>query len=374
MINVFEPQLKESDISAVNEVLRSKWIGRGVVTKQLTLDLAKTFHVNDNQITITNSCTQAAFILAEYLKSKGYSQVFLPSMSFVGIANAFLSNNFKINFIDVASTSGNAEIQNIEGLQIPNNSILILNQYCNGSETTLEIAEFCRSREIILIEDAAGAFGGQLEGKTFGTFGDFGIWSLDAMKTISAGDGGIIYSKDPNISMELAERIYLGLKSESGISKSSDHFDKWWEFDISGPFSRSITNDILAALAVSQLSRIEEKLEIRSSLVSGYKENLSGLSDLGFFTENKLVTRSSSYLMPVMIRDKRDQLAKYLLENEIYTTFRYFPLHTLSIFSSNSYLPETMKLSNEILLLPLHEGLTHENIEYISERVREFLD
>lgn len=374
MINVFEPQITESDITAVSEVLRSKWIGRGKITQQLASDFARAIDAHEDQITLTNSCTQAAFILAEYLKGKGYVNAYLPSMSFVGIANAFQSNGFNMHFIDVSHTSGNVEMENLEPLNIQNSSVLILNQYCNGSQTTLEISNYCKARGIVLIEDAAGALGALLNRKALGTFGDFGIWSLDAMKTISAGDGGIIYSNDSNVSKELAERIYLGLKSESGVRNSAEHFDKWWEFDISGPFTRSINNDILAALAVSQLSRLEEKLRIRSSLVTAYQQSLSGISDLDFFDDNPLISRPGSYIMPVLIREKRNQLARYLLDNAIYTTFRYFPLHTLSIYSSATFLPNTSTLSKEILLLPLHEGLTLVEVENITQKVREFLD
>ena len=132
MINVFEPQITESDIDTVNEILRSKWIGRGKVTGQLATDFSRVIKTSQTNITVTNSCTEAAFILAKYLRSRGYRRVFMPSMSFVGVANAFLSSEFNLTFIDVSINSANIEIENVIAANIPEKSILILNQYNNS--------------------------------------------------------------------------------------------------------------------------------------------------------------------------------------------------------------------------------------------------
>jgi aminotransferase len=373
MINVFEPQITEDDIKAVNEILRSKWIGRGIMTKKLTSEFAKVIKTTESNVTITNSCTEAAFILAEYLRTKHYSRVYLPSMSFVGVANAFLANGYEVIFIDVSLESANIEIENIIQADIPKSSILVLNQYNNSSESIEEICRYCSSRGILLIEDAAGAMGAEIRNQAVGTFGNFGIWSLDAMKTVSAGDGGIIYSKDREDTLALSERIYLGLKSESGLKSASEHFDKWWEFDISGPFPRSILNDILASLAVSQLSRLNEKLMMRSELAQIYFNELQGLNNLSFLSKNMNATREGFYMMPVLAEGNRDYLANYLRKNNIYTTFRYFPLHTLSIYKNRVSLPNTDVLSSQILLLPLHEGLDTCDVQEISARVKEAL-
>lgn len=374
MINVFEPHITEKDIEAVNEVLRSKWLGRGKVAEELAKNFAKLIEVESEHIILTNSCTESAFLLADYLKSKGYTRAFMPSMSFVGIANAFMANGFELNFLDVAEGSANLEIENIHDVEIQGNSVLVLNHYNGCSSSLTSIVKFCEENKILLIEDSAGAMGAKIHDQSVGTFGDFGIWSVDAMKTISAGDGGLIYSKNANSAAELRERIYLGLKSESGLKSSGKHFDKWWEFDISGPFPRSITNDILAALANSQLSRIEEKLQTRLALTRTYLNELKDLKELSFFEKNSSITREASYIFPVKIESRRDALASYLRDQGIYTTFRYYPLHKISVYESDVNLPVTNSLADQILLLPLHEGLDSDQVTNICLKIKEFLN
>jgi dTDP-4-amino-4,6-dideoxygalactose transaminase len=372
MINVFEPQIEEDDIAAVVKVLRSKWIGKGPVTQSLEVQISQLLEVQTGHILTTNSCTEAAFVLAQYLYSIGKRHAYLPSMSFVGVANAFKANNFQVNFLDVAEESCNIEISNIAEILFPANSVLILNQYNNSSESINSIAEFCRNHEITLIEDAAGAFGGRIGGKLVGTFGDFGIWSLDAMKTVTGGDLGIIYVADLSSVKDLRERLYLGLMSESGFEKSGQDFGKWWEFEISGPYRRAITNDISSALALSQLNKLNQKIEKRQILKQRYKKNLSGINQISMFRENKNCEIDSAYIMPVRVLRERDALAVYLKERGIYTTFRYFPLHHVEYYKASIDTPVTNIFAKQLLLLPLHTGLEINDIDFICEKIGEF--
>ena len=231
MINVFEPQISQDDIEAVVHVLKSKWIGKGSVTKSLEIEFSNLLEVPSEKILTTNSCTEAAFSIAQYLGSLGKKHAYLPSMSFIGVANAFKANGFELIFLDVDENSCNLEIYNIEKINFEDNSVLILNQYNNSSETIVNISNFCKAKKIILIEDAAGVMGARISQKSVGTFGDFGIWSLDAMKTLTGGDLGLIYVSNLEVAKSLRERLYLGLMSESGFEKSGQDFGKWWEFD-----------------------------------------------------------------------------------------------------------------------------------------------
>ena len=372
MINVFEPQIEEDDIAAVVKVLRSKWIGKGPVTQSLELRFSQLLEVESGHILTTNSCTEAAFLIAQYLYSIGKRHAYLPSMSFVGVANAFKANNFQINFLDVAEESCNIEISNIAKIHFPTNSVLILNQYNNSSESINSIAEFCRNHEITLIEDAAGAIGGRIGSKHVGTFGDFGIWSLDAMKTVTGGDLGLIYISDLSATKVLRERLYLGLMSESGFEKSGQDFGKWWEFEISGPYRRAITNDISSALALSQLNKLDQKIEHRQILKERYKKNLSRVKQISVFRENLNCEIDSAYIMPVQVLCERDGLAVFLKEKGIYTTFRYFPLHQVEYYKASIETPVTDVFAKQLLLLPLHNGLEIIDIDFICERIEEF--
>ena len=372
MINVFEPQISQDDIEAVVHVLKSKWIGKGSVTKSLEIEFSNLLEVPSEKILTTNSCTEAAFSIAQYLGSIGKKHAYLPSMSFIGVANAFKANGFELIFLDVDENTCNLEISNIEKIDFEDNSVLILNQYNNSSETIVNISNFCKAKKIILIEDAAGVMGARISQKSVGTFGDFGIWSLDAMKTLTGGDLGLIYVSNLEVAKSLRERLYLGLMSESGFEKSGQDFGKWWEFEISGPYRRSITNDISSALALSQLKKLTEKIEHRQLLKAQYIQNLNGNQQIHFFIKNLKSQIDSAYIMPLKVLRKRDELAIFLKEQGIYTTFRYFPLHHVKFYKEDVHAPVTEILAQQLLLVPLHNGMDLSTVDFICAKIEEF--
>jgi aminotransferase len=266
----------------------------------------------------------------------------------------------------------NIELCNLINQEFDKDSVMVLNQYNNCSSTINEIVEFCQQNDIILVEDAAGAIGSQLLNKHVGTFGDFGIWSFDAMKTITSGDGGMLYIKDIALKQQLEERIYLGLKNESGVKTAEKTLGKWWEFEVSGAFNRSILNDIQSALGLSQLKELDTKLKKREILFAQYESHLSRLDSIQLFPENPIMTNPGRYIMPIQVGQNRNDLAIFLKNLGIYTTFRYFPVHKTKFYSSQTFLPNSEVFSNEILLLPMHSGLSLGDVDYIVEQIEKF--
>ena len=194
-----------------------------------------------------------------------------------------------------------------------------------------------------------------------------GLWSFDSMKQLVMGDGGLIYCKDEEDKNRLDKLTYLGLESASGLSNKVDQ--KWWEFDISSPSRRSITNDIQAAIGIEQLKKIDKQIDRRQEIHNTYSSELADLDWLDI--PNKILpgTQSSYYMYHIQTKD-RDGLAMYLRSNGIYTTFRYYPLHWVKYFDSNIKLPETEYAANHTLCIPLHQNLSNQDVEYIINKVK----
>ena len=197
------------------------------------------------------------------------------------------------------------------------------------------------------------------------------------MKILVTGDGSIIHAKDPDMLAEIKTRSYLGLLSQSGYSSSVDQ--KWWEYDISYPGRRSVVNDITSAIGMVQLSRLEEFIDRRKQIHDYYNAFLGDRNWIKTPTpiyESGLGDRESSYYMywiQLQDEDTRDKLAVYLKENNIYTTFRYYPLHLVKYYDQyHEQLPNAEKAANTTLCIPLHQALTVEEVEYVAEKIRSF--
>jgi aminotransferase len=236
-----------------------------------------------------------------------------------------------------------------------------------------EIAELCRSRGIALVEDAACAVASRRDGTACGAFGDFGSWSFDAMKILVMGDGGILYVRDPDLAARARTTGYLGLETASGFSAAANAA-RWWEFEISSFSRRSIINDVMAATGLVQLRKLPRFIERRRQVHEAYSRELAGRDWLALPPDPPAGVESSYYFYWVQLEpDLRDGLARHLRERGIYTTFRYWPLHRVALYGAlDANLPEAEAATARTLCLPIHQGLSDEDVATVVEGVRSF--
>jgi aminotransferase len=229
------------------------------------------------------------------------------------------------------------------------------------------------SRELLVLEDAANAVSSTYYGFSCGTLGDAGVWSFDSMKELVMADGGMLWTKEPLNHWRAETFRYFGLpvRNSSGIDSAKKNKDRWWEYDLCSTSGRHISNDVLAAIGRVQLQRLESFICRRKLIWGQYQIDLAGVGDLVLPPEPLQFCNSSYYLYWVQT-EKRDELARFLLENDIYTTFRYYPLHLVEYYDSDADLPNAEKANDTTLCLPLHQNLSNSDVSYIVDKVREF--
>ena len=236
------------------------------------------------------------------------------------------------------------------------------------------IKELCKLNNIILIEDSACAVKSFYKGKAAGTFGDMGIWSFDSMKTISTGDGGMIYLKDSNLTDKAKELLYLGVPSrqKSGLDNSSLGKNNWWEIEVNALGRRSIMNNISGAIGLAQLAKLNSFLNRRREIYEIYLNQLSEINWLKLPPKLEDYIESSYYFFWIQL-EKRNELARYLLNNDVYTTFRYWPLNKIKYFNKyHEKFKNSEFASSSTLNLPIHQSLTDENISKIIDLLNSF--
>ena len=365
VIQVFQPSLGDDELAAVSRVFTRNWPGRGEEVRLFELEFANFLSEDYQKILTTNSCTEAIFQILNLITTPG-DEVILPTISFVGAANAIYGQGLKPIFCDVDSLTGNATLEEIKKVVTPKTKVILVQHFGGIPLEIKELADWAQAQSIFLIEDAAGAIGSTHMNKHCGTFGDFGVWSLDSMKMVVAGDGGIIFAKSAENAALLRERTYMGLSNISG-SSSSGQQKRWWEFDVSFPGRRSIMNDISASIARVQLGKLGENMRSRKRNAQLYLNLLSQTPSISLPMKNYM-NNSSHYFFPIFVSNaKRDELAEYLKNQGIYTTFRYFPLNRVQLYGAQGleFLGSDLFTANT-LLLPQHNGLTIDDIDFIS--------
>ena len=375
MISIFQPSLGNEELEAVKEVFDSNWIGKGPKTSEFENQLANKIGCSVDNVLTTNCCTEGVFQILDYLGIGKGDEVIIPSISFIGIGNAILSVGATPIFCDIDKHTLNVTSYDINQ-KISNKTKAVIILHYGGLPSDMEtISRLCKQNNITLIEDNACSPFSKYKGQNTGTIGDFGVWSFDAMKILVAGDCGLIYCKNTKDKIELEKRCYLGLETPSGASNTIDK--KWWEFDISSPSRRSIINDITAAIGLEQLKKVDKFIERRKEIACFYDQNLRILEWLKIpptFSDGL----ESSYYMYWIQLEERDELAKYLRENDIYTTFRYYPLHWVEYYKNKcgeiGKLLNTEFAANKTLCLPLHQSLSDDDIKKVVETIKRFKD
>ncbi|OQX74451.1 MAG: hypothetical protein B6D59_02505 [Campylobacteraceae bacterium 4484_4] len=375
MINLFQPSLGKEELAEIEKVFASNWIGKGGYVERFEEMFAQSLKSERSRFLSTTSCTEAIFLSGDLFDFSEEDEVIVPSVSFPSVASSIISRGAKIIFCDVDPHTLNVRAEDIEPVITPRTKALFVTHY-GGIPCEMDaIRVLCETHDIRLIEDSACAVRSFYKGEACGTMGDMGMWSFDAMKTLCTGDGGMIYLKDPELMDVAKEQLYLGLpvKQKSGLDSSASGSANWWEFELNRPGRRAIMNNIAGAIGTVQVEKVAGFIARRKEIYERYLEGLGDLEWLRMPPEIPEYVESSYYFFWVQTPE-RDRLARYLLDHEVYTTFRYWPLHKvkyLERYVTGSY-PNSDYAAAQTLDLPLHQSLADGEVEKIIDLIRKF--
>ena len=371
MINVMQPTLGKEELNRISEVFDSNWIGKGGLVTEFEEKYAAHIGSTPKNVLSTNCCSEGLFSSMHLLDIKQGDEVICPTISFVGAGNAVCANGSKLVLCDVDKRTLNLRAEDVEKVITSKTKALLLLHFGGIPCEMDDIMSLCNSKGIKVIEDCAAGVCSKYKGKALGTFGDMGMWSFDAMKILVCGDGAMLHFNDPELREKAEKYLYFGLETKSGYENAVAQ--KWWEFDISCFGHRAIMNNVTAAMALEQLKKLPEFMSKRAAVHKFYDENLKNITWLLTPEPMPQGWETSYYFYHIQILNgKRDQLATYLRENGVYTTYRYFPLHRVPAYGVTGSFPNADYATDNTLCLPLHQSLTKSDIEFIVSKIKEF--
>lgn len=375
MIQIFSNSLGEEELNEVKRVFESKWLGFGSVGKQFEREFAK--KIGSKYVLMYNSATSATFSAVEILGIKKGDEVIIPSVNFIGCVNAVIKVGARPIFCDVDPDYFHITAEEVEDKRTERTKAIIPLHYGGHPIDFDSVSKAAEGLKIL--EDSANSPHSKYKGKNCGTLGEAGCFSFDAMKFIAIGNGGALAIQDDELYKKAIENRYFGLspKESSGIDKMAEGNKRWWEIELSSISGRHISNDILAAIAMAQLKKVDSFIACRKQIWKIYKEELAGLSWLELPPEPRKNTESSYYLFWLRIKNgKRDKFARFMVSNKIYVTFRYFPLHLIKYYrenyGANVSLPNAEKINDTTINIPLHQNLSDEDVRNIVDKIKEF--
>ena len=358
-----KPEISPQDVEHVASAVTSTWISGGEYSDRFKNNLKINLGTDNLAVVCNGTAALASVFLAIGIRPG--DEVIVPAFGFMAVANILKQMNAKPIFIDVDSQSWCAEIGDLERRLTPNTrAVVLIHSYGNSSKLH-GLTELIRSRSnAFLIEDSAEAFGGKFDGRTLGTFGDFGTYSFHATKSITSGEGGAVTWKNS----EFSEKIELMISH--GLDRKRDYFHKL-------PGNNFRLSNICAALGFSQLQRLPLFLQKRTEIDKKYRELLSGLQS-DFITFQKLSSPEIvPWSFPIQLKAaqqaRRQEFITHLAVNGIETRCGFVSPDKLSYFQEHTGIfPNAIRLSESIVSLPAYPALKDDEIAYISKIIVEY--
>lgn len=371
-IPLFKMYANETDIKAVTKVIRRQnyWATGEEITKfenELTKFVGKKYAV------VFNSGTSAlhTMLLAYGIKEK--DEVIVPSFTFVATANAPLFVNAKPIFADIERDTYGIDINSVkEKITKKTKAIMPIHYGGCACSHINELNEFAENNDILLFEDAAQSLGAKIDNKKVGLFGNAAMFSFCQDKMITTGEGGVVVTDDQDRYEEMKLLVSHGRADDKNYFSSSNVGDY---IRLGYNFRMPSMN---AALGLSQLKKIKSIIEKRQRNAKLYNELLKGNPQIKIPEPSKRFFHVYQKYT-IEIESKRDELQNYLTKNNIVTK-AYFgtPVHLTNFYQSvfgykDGFLPETEKIAKKVLSLPMFPSLKNEEIEYITQKIKEFI-
>jgi dTDP-4-amino-4,6-dideoxygalactose transaminase len=348
--------------------------GNGPLGREAEAYLQDLFGVH--HLLLTTSCTHAMEMAMMALDLSPGDEVIMPSFTFVTTATAVVRLGARPVFADIDERSFNLEPDSVAERITARTRAIMPVHYAGQACDMQAIMSLAREHGLKIIEDAAHGVGAKYEGRYLGTIGDAGCYSFHITKNVTCGEGGAFLTNDE----DLARRCEI--IREKGTNRSQflrGEVDKYTWVDIGSSF---VLSDLLAAILLEQIRKLDEILQRRRVIWERYQAALKDLENRGEIVLPHLgPQRDSSWHIYAIrtVKESSDRVIQALREKGIGATFHFVPLH-LSPYAQEHLgcvagdLPVTERVSRTLIRLPIYPSLTEHEQDYVIQALHESFD
>jgi len=361
-IVLFHPHIPERAINSVQQTLRTRWIGQGPKVDEFEKRFSALFG-NGNAAVALGSGTDAlhlSYILAGINEG---DEVIAPVFTCTATNIPLLYERAVVRFADVQPATLNIDPEHVRRLVNEKTKAIVCVHYGGLPCDMRELAEIAASRGIPVIEDAAHALGATYLGQPIGSISEFTMFSFQAIKHITTGDGGMLILKDASLK-EKAHRIRW-----FGIDRTAKHMGHW-ENDIKEVGYKYQMTDIAAAMGLAGLDEFAYISALRKELFKEYSERLQGIPGLKFVGGGYTDREHAAWLCTVLA-ENRFELQKKLREHHIESNQVHYRNDRYSIFGGKrDDLPTMDAVEEKYLVLPLHTKMNVNHVQRVCSVIR----
>ena len=362
MIPIASPKLDQAEEKQILKVLESGMLAAGEQVENFQSEFAD-FVGTERAIAVANgTCALDVAVKASDLSAG--DKVITTAFTFIASSNALLFNDIEPVFVDIDPETFNIDPEAVrKAAEEHPEAAGIMAVHLFGLLADMEeIMDIAAEHDLTVIEDAAQAHGAALRGKKAGSFGDAGIFSFYPTKNMTTGEGGMIVTSDEEMAQKAARLINHG---------RSDHY----KHEVLG-YNYRMT-DLAAAIGRKQLEKLPNFNQQRRRNALYLNHNLQELDWLKVPDVDKKYYHVYHQYTVRVPADFRQDFIDHLEEKGVGSGIYYpRPLYRQPVYEKRGYgdmqLAETEQACREVLSLPVHPGVSDEDLEQIAAAVRSF--
>lgn len=381
------PDITESEVNLVSEALRSGWITTGPKTKEFERLIAMCCQTE--QAVCLNSATACMELILRVLDVGPGDEVITSAYTYTATASVTCHVGAKVVMVDTAPDSFEMDYDKLADAITEKTKVVLpvdlAGVVCDYDKIFAAVESkkhlFSPANDIqkaygrvIVLADAAHAFGAKWHGKMCGEIADFTSFSFHAVKNLTTAEGGALTWR--NHDGVDNESLYKQFQLLSLHGQNKDALAKTrlgaWEYDIVAPYYKCNMTDVMAGIGLAQLKRYPEMLYRRRQIIERYNEGLKGrnVQVLDHFGDD----HSSSghlYLVRLLGEDVeyRNVVIERMAERGIACNVHYKPLPMMTAYKNLGFdivdYPNAYNQYHNEITLPLHTSLTNEDVEYV---------
>lgn len=372
----FKPEIGQAETDEVLDTLRSGWLTTGEKVKLFEERCRE--HLGVPHALAVNSATAGLHLALEALGVGPGDEVITTPYTFTATAEVVRYLGAEVVFADIDERTCNIDPARVAEAVTGRTKAVIVVHFGGQCCDMDPIMDLRQRHGLGLVEDAAHALPADYKGRRAGTFGDVGVFSFYANKTITTGEGGMAVTS----STELADR--MSVMRLHGIDR--DVWNRYgskrpaWYYEVVAPGFKYNMSDIMGALGIHQLARAEQMRADRQRVTELYDHHLAELPLILPHTARPGDTHAR-HLYTIQIPEEepsRDEVAQGLSDAGIGISVHYLPLHMHPYWRElYSLQPDDFPVSHRVyertLSLPLFPAMTEDDVVRVARALRGLL-
>jgi dTDP-4-amino-4,6-dideoxygalactose transaminase len=355
---IHKPFLDEDDFRAVDRAVRSTFVsGDGPECRRFEEMLAG--YLGAKHVLFVNSATAALELAFRVKDFPAGSEVIVPDFTYTSTALGAIYNNLKIVLADVFADNGSLDPSKLEGYITERTVAIAPVDYAGIPADMDAINRIAKRYGLWVVHDTAQSLGALYKDRRTGTLADISTFSFHGTKNLTTGEGGAVVTDDDAIAARIRVLREKGTDKHTFITENRTR--GFYEYVDTG--NSYVQSNILGALGVSQLNKIETMNGLRKAIANHYLGNLRGTPGLEFIRRTEGAETNWHIFGILVPPEHRYWIMDALRAEGVMANVHYSPLHMNRFYSqlaTDDEMPGSMEFFNRFLRLPLYPSLTEE--------------